>query len=538
MRKFLSYLLLAASAAALVLIGYLLVSGFPAPEWLSFVKLKDIRKPFQLFFALFLLSMIVHPDWRQKFSRLNSALATQTAFWLLISLYLILFAWHEIAEFLAIQINFIPFGFYDYMLYYFFHGQWHYTGLLHGFYHINNAMLLLAPIWKYFQSPLLLVFSYPVILVSAAIPLYYLARRFFSGSALPFVVVFSYLNYRYLENMLEMNFTVEGFYPLFLFALIYFAVAQKWVWYGLFLLLTLSVKEDAPFYLAAFGFLLLWMREKRIAGAVTIIAAVGYYFFIRHFLVAWTGSDIFSGTFANFKQYGSNLFEIAGYFLLNLPHVFMDLLGNKDVIKTLTKSFGHLLFLPVFSPWTLAALAALFPLFVRGGESFVNLQFQYAGPFIGFLFPALVDGLRRIWGRLIVFPKAREVIFAGILIALVFLNGGNFRIPHFDDEELKTIAFAVTIPEDSVLVTHGHLLPYVGYRKYNFYFMEPMEDASRHHPDRPVYENADYYYLARNVNPYPMDAGFLDKKLAELKARSDYDLVEDDGTRYVFKRKT
>ena len=535
--KIISGILFVASLAALVLVGYLIVTGFPAPEWLSFIKMKSLRKPAQIFLALFLASILIHPDRASKMKRLGGALSHPASVWVLTGVYALIFLWHEIAEYLSVEINFLPFSFYDYMLYYFPQGKFHFTGFLHGFYHINNAMFLLAPLWHFYQNSFLLILVYPLILAGAGVPLYFLARRYFEHSAVPFVAVFTYLNYRYLQNVLDMNFTVEGFYPLFLFSLILFAAGQKWFWYGIFLLLTLSVKEDAPFYLAVFGFLLLWMRGKRIAGLLTIASSAAYFIFIQHFLVVWTGSDIFKGSAENFAKYGSSPFQILGYFALHIPEILKEFLGTKEAWKTLSKAFGSLMLLPVLSPYAIGGLAALFPCFVRGGESFLNLQFQYSAPFIGFVFPALVDGLRRVWKRVAVIPQWREPLFAIILILLVFLNCGNLRIPRIEKDDLKTIALAKSIPVDAVLVTHGHLLPYIGYRKENFFFQAPLEDKEHPHALKPVYDHADYYLMARGINLYPMNEDFFENKLKELKSRSDLELIQDDGVRYLFKKK-
>ncbi len=534
--KIISWALFAASLAALAFCVYLLVIGFPVPDWVNEItKMKDIRKPFQLFLVLFLAAILIHPKRMKKLNCLNGILSTQKAFWALAAVYTLLFSWHEIAEYLAIEINFIPFGFYDTMLYYIGQGKIHFTGYLHGFYHINNGMFLLWPVWQIFQSSLVLIFAYPVILVSAAIPLYYLARRYFSGSALPLVIAFCYLNYRYLQNMIEMNFTVESFYPVFILSAVYFAVTQKWIGYGLFVLLTLSVKEDAPFYMIAFGVILLFMRGKRWAGAATIAASAAYFYWIHEILVAWTGSDIFVRDAKNFREYGATPFEVIKHFVFNLPDVIRDFLGTKEARKTLIKAFGHLLFLPVLSPFAVPSLAALFPLFMQGGASFTGLQFQYAAPFIGFIFAALVDALRRLKNWTDRIPKIQGFVIAGLAVTLVFLNGGNFKIPRVDAEDLKTIAMAKSVPAEALFVTHGHLLPYIGYREKNYYFQQPYEKPDN--PEHTSYANADYYLLARGVNLFPMDEGWFEAKLAELKARPDYELVQDDGVRYLFRKK-
>ena len=257
-----------------------------------------------------------------------------------------------------------------------------------------------------------------------------------------------------------------------------------------------------------------------MTGAMTIAIAAAYFYWLHNIFVFWTGNDIFQGDIKNFSRLGAVPIQI-------IPP-----------LRTLFKSCGYLLFIPLFSPWMLAGLAALAPLFVRGGKSFVEMQFQYSAPFIGFAIPALVDGLRRLKGWLGRLPgKWQETALSVLLILILFLNGGNFKTSSVRLDHLKTIQLAKSVPENSVVVTHGHLLPYIGYRQYNFYFQEPFEKPESRHPDKPVYDHADYYLLARDVNLYPMKPDFFEKKLSELKGRSDLALVHDDGARYLFKKK-
>jgi len=535
--RFLSHFCLLISLLFLGLLFYLVIHGFPAPDWMTeVISLKNTRKPFQLFLAFFLLSIVIHPYRETKVKRLSSFLSRPLAIGLLLGFYFLLFLWHEIAEYLAIQINFIPFGFYDYMLYYFFQGKINYTGFLHGFYHINNALYLLAPIWSLFKSPLVLLVAHPFLLVLAGAPLYGLGRHYFKQSAAPLLIVFVYLNFRYLQNILHMNFGVEDFYPLFFFSLICFAVKQRWFWYFLFLILSLSIKEDSFFYLSAFGFLLLWMKGKRLSGFVTIVASLFYFYWIQNYFVVWTGSDIFQAVSKNFSQYGSTPVEIIGYGLSHVTEIIKEFLGSKEALRTCVKSFGRLLFIPLFSPWLFGCLATLFPLFVRGGENFVDLRFQYSAPFIGILFPALIDGLRRLMNRVQSWGFSREHILSVILIVLLFINGGKFSLPSWNQEHLKTIRLAQSIPQGEVVVTHGHLLPYIGYREPNIYFQQALERPEN--PMHPTYETADYYFIATNVNPYPMNKDFVEEKLAELKQRPDLKLIHEDGVRWLFERRS
>ena len=178
----------------------------------------------------------------------------------------------------------------------------------------------------------------------------------------------------------------------------------------------------------------------------------------------------------------------------------------------------------------------VFPLFFHhtGRDTdFVDLRFHYAAAVLPFLFIAFVFGFSNLYHRI---SLRRRTLFLWITaLVLILLNGGNFVTRPVTVETLKSIEWARRVPQGANLVTHGHLLPYVGYREYNYYFSAPLE--LREHPAHEAYAKADYYLIDFNVDPYPMDRGYLTDKLKKLEKDPDYVLMGADGERYLFKRK-
>ena len=102
--------------------------------------------------------------------------------------------------------------------------------------------------------------------------------------------------------------------------------------------------------------------------------------------------------------------------------------------------------------------------------------------------------------------------------------------------QVKTITEISKLPTQAVVVTQGHLLPYIGYKKFNMYFCGPYELDG--HPYGKIYNNADYYFLARSVNAYPYDKNWLNAKIDKLKKDPKLELVYDDGDRVLLRRKS
>ncbi len=512
----------------LFFLGYCVVTGFPPNIGGLTLRLKNTHTPFIGFLLLMGLSLVSHPGRLEKAeewkNRILSFVAKPYAIWFLFGIYTLLFTWQQITEYLAVEINFIPFSFYSYMLYYFFEGKLNYTYLLHDYYHLNHILYFLAPLWKIFQSPFVLVASYGVIAAAAIFPLYGIARKKLEDSLLAFVIAFLYLNYRYLQNVLRMNFSVEIFYPLFVFSAVYFALKTQWLGYYISVVLGLLVKEDSFLYFAAVGMLIGVMKNGKRHGIVTVGLSLLYLALLVKVVIPMTGSTILDGDLANFKS------PDGGHLLSNLT---ADLSVK---VKTCFNLLYRLGFLPLFSPAVVLVSFPLLPLFLHhtGKDwDFYELHFHYAATVIPFVFIAFVYGysniLKKFQGR------AREVFTWGSCLILILLNGVRYTSQNYTKEDIKSIQWAKSIPADANLVTHGHLLPYIGYRKYNYYLAPSWEDAG--HKVHAVYANADYVLIDFNVNPFPLGKALVKEKKERLSSDPNYELIREDGTRFLFKRK-
>src|SRR3989338_4184391 len=110
-----------------IFMGYLAVIGFPPEIAGETLRLKNMRKPFITLVILGLLFLVFHPERKQKAAllkeRLTAFAGKPYAIWAVAGVYGFLFLWQQLSEYYGIKINFIPFGFFDYILYYLFKGQ-------------------------------------------------------------------------------------------------------------------------------------------------------------------------------------------------------------------------------------------------------------------------------------------------------------------------------------------------------------------------------------------------------------------------------
>lgn len=514
------------------------VIGFPVPflEGAG-LKVKSLRRPFEIGFVLFLAGIALHPERKGILAALKEkteGLACKPwAIWALAGIYFLFFLGQQVSKYFALDMNFIPFLFYDYMLWYFDQGRFCYTGLLHGYYHVNLILWALYPVWKLFQNSWVLLVAHPLIGASAVIPFYFWSRERLGSAVGALVTGFVYLNFRYLQNVLLVNFAVEIFYPLFIFSAVYFASQKKETLYYLSLLLGLLVKEDSVIYFGALGGFYLLCRGQRLRGLWTLLLALGYAGWAIKVFIPWSGSTILKGSLANYKELGSSPGGIVTGLLANPVMFIRELFLPVEKTETLLKLVSKLLFLPLFSPWIFLMLAAIYPLFFRSvpGALFTELSLFYSAAVLPFLFLAFADGWRRVsnW-KFIPYQPVLKWVIAGLLI---FLNGMNLRPTHFDGEDLKTLGLAKSLPREKIIVTQGHLLPYLGYREWNFYWASPFGASPR---TKEKYLNPDYYFFDLEANAYPYSPDELVEQVNELKKDTRYTIRYEDRRRLLLER--
>lgn len=542
------------NGAMLALMLYAILTGLPPVVFGKILKMKQIKPLFTLWFLSLLGLMTLNEEGPSKgFSKWGNLIKERAGkpyfVWLLFAVASLLFTWQQITEYYAIKINFLPFSFFDYMLYYFFHQKINYTGLLHGYYHFNNILYLLAPLWKLIPSSKILILLYGPLAAASVFPLWAICKNRLKSPLLCFLTVFLYFNYRFLQNLLQMNFSIEVLYPLFIFSAVYFAIQKQWLLYYVMIFLELLVKEDSFIYAVAIGTLVLFLNRKSGSllgftkqawhGPITMIASVFYFFFLTRIFDGWTGNTVIEhssmNNYAGYIGVNTTPSQLVRYLILHPQIIFDIYLGSPDKWKTYSKLFAHLGFIPFLSPSVLLIAMPLFPLFLHAtgrDTDFFQLNYHYGAAVIPFVFIAFVFGLSNLSQK--IKGKTQKNLFYLLGIALILLNGGFYRTEHFTRENLKTIHLVKMIPSGANLVTHGHLLPYAGYRQFNYYFAEPFELS--YHPYHTPFINADYYYFDDTVNPYPMGKAYFDQKIAALQKNPRYAVLYEDTHRLLFKR--
>lgn len=142
--------------------------------------------------------------------------------------------------------------------------------------HFSPIMLLFAPLYRLWDSPVWLVLIQSAAMAAAAPFLYLTAKRSFPTGACPLLLTAMYLFNPYYSRLALYDFHAESLFPLFLFAAFYCYRLRRMKLFFLLLALTPLIKEDFVIPLGAAGLWLLTQKSKRRWG-IAAIAAAGFW---------------------------------------------------------------------------------------------------------------------------------------------------------------------------------------------------------------------------------------------------------------------
>ena len=343
--------------------------------------------------------------------------------------------------------------------------------------HFSPFLFLLAPFYRIFESPYLLLVIQTIGLALGALPLYFLAKRHLP-SFWPLFISGAYLLYPGLHwaNIYDFH-EITFFIPLLLAAL-YFFELEKWLWGGIFLTLAASVKEDAILAVIFVGLYLLAKRSEisrrrfnanQKAGIfIAVIALVYFIAVVQVFMPALGGGVL------RFDRY-TNLGETPAEIIKNIaadPLLLPATIFTGEKIRYLFWLFLPLTFLPFLS-WR--PLILLIPGLAE--NLLTDYQFQFSGLYhydsilIPGIFLAVIYGVKFFLTR---WPEKEKFLKYAFLTTMAI--GFLFRSPinpvyfpaHYFQSTPQETAYrnmVKIVPPDVSVAAQTNMVPHLANRE-------------------------------------------------------------------------
>lgn len=262
--------------------------------------------------------------------------------------------------------------------------------------HMSPILLVLVPFYWLYPDPKTLLFIQTVLISLGAIPIYLIAMNLLKERFASLCFVIAYLYYPFTGRVNLFEFHEICFVIPFLLFCFYFLQRRNYKLYYLFIILSLSVKEEitiATFMIGLFAFLA--MKERKLGVITMIISVMWAVVAIKILIPFFRGGEEYS----HIKRYatqGESFLQIIQYYLTHPVSTLKNAFGHIQ-LTTLCLLLIPLGLLPLFAP---KVLFLCFPLiflhFLSTFELQQALQWQYSAPIIPFLIIAGIYGLRNI----------------------------------------------------------------------------------------------------------------------------------------------
>lgn len=260
--------------------------------------------------------------------------------------------------------------------------------------HVEPLLILFAPLWWIWPSPIMLVVVQAVAIATAGIPAYLLARRWIGDERIAVLFCAVTLMYPFIQAQALFDFhAVALATPLLLWA-IWAAVTNRTVALGVFVVLAALSKEQVGLSIFIFGLWIVFALGRKRAGS--LVAAFGLLWsgvIIGVVMPRLRGDTADAVLLSRYGAFGDSMGSALKTLIVHPLHS-ADLLLTTNRVVFVLAFFVPLLFLPLRAP--LLALAMMPDLLINlmsNHPQQQQLAYHYGAVGAPFLIAAAIRGL-------------------------------------------------------------------------------------------------------------------------------------------------
>lgn len=325
--------------------------------------------------------------------------------------------------------------------------------------HFHPLMALMAPAYRLFPGPAILLIQQSALFALSVVPVARAATRRF-GTASGVSIGIAYGLAWGLQNAVNFDLHEICFgVPIMAFALEAF-LDRRWRACAVWALLLLLVKEDLGVTVALMGALLFLRRQRVLGAAVAVAGVVGFYLTIFVVIPHFNPE----GRYPYLDQGGGTDVSPLG--------LLLEMGDNRTKLWTLVYIFGVTAFLALGSPIAVLTVPTVVWRFHSPNDAYWGTNWHYSAILMPVVFMAMLDVLGRMrearpaWVR----SYARQVPAVVVTIAVVLSTQFPFRdffAPETyqkRDRQESAEAALRTVPDGVVVASDQALLPYIASR--------------------------------------------------------------------------
>ena len=366
------------------------------------------------------------------------------------------------------------------------------TLLSHFAVHVSPIYYVLLPFYWIFPRPETLQVAQAVLLGSAAVPAYLIARKYRLSPARSLICAAMLLLCPTVGNGTNYDFHENCFLlPLLMWTFCFFE-KEKYVPYAVFALLTLTVKEDAAMYIVFFSLYAVLGRKKVVCGVVSAAVAVGYFVLVLSWLTK-SGQGVMDTRFSNYIVNDGGLAEAVKNVLADPAYVFTQLFVDRSgpslqKVLYVLYALAPFAFLPVAAKKPARLLLLLPMLLINLMTTYAyqfDIGFQYSFGSTAFLCYAAIMNVSDMKP-----VQAKTALCTGLVLSMLCFYTTSFnRAKDYykryteNPEQYTAVEEALAkIPKEASVVCTTFLLPHLSDRD-EIYESEYHDPASAELPD-------------------------------------------------------
>lgn len=448
-------------------------------------------------------------------------------------MYSVFFTYYLVMKHYAFRTLMFDLGLYDHW----FWSTLKYGPIATGMFHNSLTLYILLPFYALFPSPITLIVLQSIIVPSAALPLYLLARCRLKDRGLAALVVVLFLLYPPLHGLSQFDFHVEMFIPLLTLTALYYLHTERWKRYILTSTIMLATMEYAVYIVLMMGVYQIIFYRKSLN--ISIGPASRFKFSIAKRML--TGLIVIALSLA---YLGASTLLSNVRLPVNNPTPAPDVFSLKNLetmwetkISYLYALFGPVAFLPLLNPTPLImAVPWLIHTAFATEPEFLKTFNQYSAFIAPFIFASLPSALEKMVFR-------REVKIAAmvtIIVATAYFIMATDAVatnpwPTVTGREKLLNELVQQIPPNAGVLTQNNIAPHLTRREK--IFMWPvgapgLGPKSLEEVDYILVDKSQYhYYYAPVPAGYPYDATRI--AVEQLLSTGKYRmLVQEDGIEF------
>lgn len=406
--------------------------------------------------------------------------------------------------------------------------------------HFHPILMILAPLYWFYQGEEVLLIAQPFIILSAIIPLFLIGYKLTKSLFFSFSVIFAYAFYIPLQYTIFYDFHEIVFLPPLFAWLYYWVIKDKKLLTAIFIFLCLLIKEEVGFFIAAFGiYLFIFEKKWRIFGLVTAFSSIAFSLLLIHKLIPIIGGNYL---YFNYGEMGQTPIDVIKNVIQN-PKLAIQLFFEPDVkLLTIKRTFWPLAYLPLFSPLG----------FILSFEQFFSrfMDFRSVRWTIGYHYSAImtvvvaigtIDSIRILkslikntWGKILINLIALLII---VLTRLEQINVSAvllIKYPQFWERPvwIESVDKALSLlPKNASICTQNNITAHVSTRK-EVYQIDDFDICNR-----AEYILADFHPGQSDYNFFGSENKIKFEKMINDNLRNKiYELVYHDGDVYLIRK--